>query len=60
VHYLVSSQAGASPAWLHGAFTIQKAAEGIASLQNIPVYNCKSLAACDSTAPLGCSFSSRE
>jgi hypothetical protein len=49
-------KAGASPCWLHGAFTIQKTADGIAAVQNTPVYNCKSLAACDGTAPTGFSW----
>jgi hypothetical protein len=46
-------RAGARPEWLQDAFTIQKEAAGIASVQNIPVTNCKSLAACEAAQPPG-------
>lgn len=49
-------KAGAKPEWLQGVFTIQKEAAGIASVQNIPVYNCKSLAACEAAQPPGFSW----
>jgi hypothetical protein len=49
-------KAGADPRWLDGVFTIQKTAEGIASAQNIPVYNCKSLEACAAGPPAGFSW----
>jgi hypothetical protein len=46
-------KAGARPEWLQGAFTIQKEAAGIGSVQNASVYNCKSLAACQAGSPPG-------
>jgi hypothetical protein len=46
-------KAGARPEWLRGALTLQQAAEVKADAQNVPVFNCKSLAACETGAPEG-------
>jgi hypothetical protein len=46
-------KAGAQPEWLRGALTLQQAADVRAEVRNVPVFNCKSLAACEAGAPGG-------
>jgi hypothetical protein len=46
-------KAGADPQWMHGAYTLQRSASVTADVANVPVYNFKSLAACEATPPSG-------
>jgi hypothetical protein len=46
-------RAGADPQWLHGAYTLQKAASLTADVANVPICNFKSLAACETAVPPG-------
>lgn len=46
-------KAGADPQWLRGVYTLQKIASVTADVANVPVYNFKSLAACESAPPPG-------
>jgi hypothetical protein len=48
--------AGARPEWLRDAYTIQRSASVTASVQNVPVFNFKSLAACHVPPPPGFSW----
>jgi len=43
--------AGARPEWLRGAYTIQRSASVTATVQNVPVLNVRSLAACQVAPP---------
>lgn len=49
-------RAGARSDWLRGAYTIQTSASASASVQNVPVLNVKSLAACEVAPPAGFSW----
>ncbi|MGP7998403.1 MAG: hypothetical protein ACLPKI_13915 [Streptosporangiaceae bacterium] len=49
-------KAGADPEWLHGAYTLQRNASVRADVENVPVYNFKSLAACEAAPPPGFSW----
>lgn len=46
-------KAGIDPQWLHGAYTLQKSASVRADVANVPIYNFKSLDACEVAPPPG-------